>query len=685
MKPVASAITEVDTLDGDEVKFTISAKNSPLIMRSMADLYSNRELACIREYSTNAYDSNVEKALRDGHAVKPIHVTLPSAMNPYFEVQDYGVGMSLTELKETYTEFGESTKREGEHANAFNGTLGFGSKSAVAYTNTFTITSIKNGRMNVGVITRREDAMGGYLLTLKIVLEQVATNEPDGVKIQIPVHNWREFEQKARDFYRFWEPGRVLVNGKEPKRAVGEKIENNLYYNEDANGYASDSYVVMANVPYRIENPDALFPRGMNKISFVAYVGECNCDFYHEPHPQVEHVPAREALKYSDHTKHHLHKIIGDFVTKSVNLAKAEIAKATTHAEAYTTWVKWRKVIGKGQVDDLTFKGDKLVDDFKIEAMRYNTYAARYGSWKINSWEVSSMTNTLIITGIPSVDNINGGQKKKAKDWLGIQTFQAQYILFTEDTKVESPWIPAARVVSWERVKTEAPKPPKKPRAATVGWGRKAGSFDLITRNGRESEQDVPATKPLYYIMVQDFNDQQDRSNLRTVLSEFDVDEKVVLVAANRKAKFLRCYPHATPIMDSLRSKVKSDGPSLLTDDAKTFLKTNHDERRILSSMDETLVDDPEIKKVVSVFRGKTERDYTKDYARQMRLCSILGIPFKRHAWEGYWQAQEHPLTDKYPLAGSFQAVAKAADKTNKHVYLYINAVYAARKAGKNV
>lgn len=360
MKPVASTITEVDHLPGDEVKFGIGKGQEAWVMRSMADLYSNRELACVREYSTNAYDSNKEKALRDGHDIKPIEVSLPSAMNPYFTVKDAGVGMSRHELAEVYTQFGDSTKRDSDE---FNGMLGFGSKSAIAYTNTFTVTAVKDGRKNVGVVTRREDAMGGYLVTLKIVVDNVATSEPSGVTIQIPVHNWREFEQKARDFYRFWEPGTVLVNGREPEWAVGEKIDDNLYYYAHAQGMQNLSYVVMGNVPYRIINSDALFPRGMNRISFVAYV----------PLGTVEFTPSREDLKYSDHTKNNLRKIISDFVAKSVQTAKDEIAASKTHAEAYKNWTKWRRVIGTGQVDDLTFKGDKLVDDFTLVGDRYDT------------------------------------------------------------------------------------------------------------------------------------------------------------------------------------------------------------------------------------------------------------------------------------------------------------------------
>ncbi len=663
MKPVASTLTEVDNLPGEEVAFSISPANSAWVMRSMADLYSNRELACVREYSTNAYDSNKEKALRDGHDIKPIEVSLPNAMNPYFTVKDRGVGMSHRELAEVYTQFGESTKRDSDE---FNGMLGFGSKSAIAYTNTFTVTSVKNGLKNVGVVTRREDAIGGYLVTLKILVSDMPTSEESGVEIQIPVHNWREFEQKANDFYRFWEPGTVLVNGKEPVWAVGEKIDDGLFYYPNTAGQ-NISYVVMGNVPYRIINSDALFPRGMNRISFVAYV----------PLGTVEFTPSREDLKYSEHTKNNLRKIISDFVAKSVQTAKDEIAAAATHADAYNTWVKWRRVIGVGQVDDLEFNGDKLVDRFPIVGDRYDTHSYRYGTWAINEWEVAAVSDTFIVTefGI----TLAAAHKKKVKDWMSATNRSARYIIFTDNKTVASPWVDPSRVVTWEKVKAEAPKAPKKPRVANVAWGRKAGSFDLITRTGRKNEQDVPSAKELYYISVKEYNVQRE---LNQVLDEFDLDHEVVLVPANREAKFLRFYPHAKPILPELKGKVVLDGPSLIAPEGRIFLETDHQQRYILAAMDPNKVDDPAMKVLINIFK-KDESFYTKDYSRNFRLANVLGMrdKFKRHGWESRWDSRGCPLTKPYPLADEFNW-RDTKSKKNQHVYLYMNAVYSARKDG---
>jgi hypothetical protein len=660
MRPIASTITEIDHLDGDEVKFGISKGQEAWVMRSMADLYSNRELACIREYSTNAYDSNKEKALAEGTEVAPIHVTLPSAMNPYFTVQDYGVGMTERELKEVYTQFGDSTKRDSDE---FNGMLGFGCKAAVAYTNSFTVEAVKDGVKSIGVVTRREDAMGGYLVTMKIVLSNMETNEPNGVKVQIPVHNASEFSTKAHDFYRFWQPGTVLVNGREPEWAVGDKIDDNLYYNAKQ----GDSYVVMGNVPYKITNPNALFPQGMNRISFVAYV----------PVGAVEFTPAREALKYSDHTKNSLQKIISDFVAKSVRLAKEEINSATNHAEAYESWTKWRKIIGHNQVDDLTFKGDKLVDEFPILAMRYdlNTWR-RSNAGSVTKAAVSNQNVSLFVTGFTPA--LNSDHKKKTRDWLALKNITAEHVYYTHATKLGTPWVSPERIVDWQTIKDELPKPPKKPRGASVNAGRLAGTFDLITKAGREYEKDVPTTKPLYYIAVRDYNINQD---LDYTLELFNYDTKVVLLPANRKDKFLRHYPHAIEILSELRSKVVFDGPSLLSKEAVEYLKLNWTERSRLGKMDENRVDDPELKRLIKIC--KNEAGYLKEYNRHQQLANVLGQGrnFKRHEWERSFDCKETPITKNYPLASNFGRDLK----TDNHAYYYINAVYSARKAGKNV
>lgn len=660
MKPILTQVHQTDTLPGEEVRFTVSKAHESLVMRSLADLYSNRELAAIREYSTNARDAMIEA----GKADEPILVTLPSAMHPFFTVKDHGIGMDKSTLKELYTVFGDSTKRDSDDTN---GILGFGCKSAVAYTNQFTVTAVKDGRKTVAVITRFEDSMGGYSISLKVVLE-VDTNEPNGVSVEIPVHNWSEFQRKAMDFYRFWTPGTVLVDGKQPEWAVGDKIDDNLYYSVNTH----NSYVVMGNVPYRIENPNALFPQGMNRINFVAYV----------PMGAVEFTPNREALKYSEHTKKNLHKIINDFVNKSVALAKNEIAAATTPAQAYTTWKRWRGLLGVGQVADLDFKGIKFQEEFEFHGYRYNRYGSRYDNYGIKTLGVDAANNALIVTGIPNVSAITSSQRRTARAWQDHFNRVTSYIYFTEFDDINSEWVSSDKVVAWEKIKQEAPKQVR-PKATNVAPGRKAGTFDLITKDGHKDESDVPIVKDLYYVQVQVYNGMVDRgASLTHLLKQMNLDHEVVKVPANREAKFLREYPHAKPIMPYLESKVNFNGPSLLSDDAKMYLSSENEDKWLAQILDASKVDDPEMAKVIKVLNSN-EHDLLAEYNKHYTLAVAIGkrSTFIEHYWTNYMAKRNHYILDEYPLAA-----AARRDKTLlPHTYFYINSAYSARKSGISI
>jgi len=628
-------------------------------MRSMADLYSNRELACVREYSTNARDAMVEAG--KGHL--PIEVTLPNGVisNPVFIVKDRGVGMNSAELKETYTQFGESTKRDSDD---YNGMLGFGSKSAVAYTNTFTITSVKDGLKNVAVITRSEDAMGGYIISMKLVIRDLPTTEENGTEVQIPVHNYQEFARKAQDFFRFWEPGTVLVNGQQPEWFVGDKLTDNLYLTPSG----TQSYVVMGYVAYPVVNSDYLFPAGMKRMPFVAFV----------ENGTVEFTPNREALKYSDHTKNNLRKIITDFCDSAVDKAKEEIAAAKTHFEAYDAWTRWTNIVGTQNVPALYFKGEKLAHYFEVNGQRWERGRTRYSTQRINNWAINSVNNAIFVTDF--VSNLNSDHKAKARQWAELKGLDFRFVIFTQD-KIKSPWVDPKRVVRWEDLKAALPKAPKAPRAQSTAPGRKAGTFDLITRSGRELEQDVPATKKLYYCMVQDYKRSNNGYEFPYILNQFNFDHKIVLLPANRKDKFLRHYPHAKPIWPMLESMVKLDGKQLLSADALAYFDITTQDAQRLRMLDKDKVNDPELKKAIAIC-NKPETEYTKEYNRHERLARVLGIYSKFVTYpkvRGTWDRKVTPLKGYKLLAAHL-----SSDQLD-HVYVYLNAVYAARKAGKIV
>ena len=68
-------------------------------------LYSDKILAVIREYSCNAVDAHIDI----GKNETPILVTLPSKLSLEFKVRDFGRGLSETEIAQVYAMYGEST------------------------------------------------------------------------------------------------------------------------------------------------------------------------------------------------------------------------------------------------------------------------------------------------------------------------------------------------------------------------------------------------------------------------------------------------------------------------------------------------------------------------------------------------------------------------------------------------
>lgn len=155
-------------------------------------LYSDKILAVLREYSCNAVDAHVEA----GHPEKPIKVTLPSRMNLNLKIRDFGLGLTEKDIQDIYAYYGESTKR---NSNALIGQLGLGSKSAFAYGDNFVINSFCDGS---------KTTYNAYIDASQVgqiaKLASAPTDEPNGVEIVIPVrpNDIEQFSTKAAQIYK---------------------------------------------------------------------------------------------------------------------------------------------------------------------------------------------------------------------------------------------------------------------------------------------------------------------------------------------------------------------------------------------------------------------------------------------------------------------------------------------------
>lgn len=180
---------------------SIDMANAAFIMESLTNLYSDPHLSVIREYVANGIDSHIEAGNDD-----PVEVNLPNDWSPLLVIKDQGVGMSRDDVFR-YGTYGSSDKRDNLKVV---GNFGMGSKSALAITNSFTITAVKDGEYTVANIGRNDEGHGQV-----DIITNEPTDQPNGVTISIPIapRNFWSIKDKAVRVVKYLPAGRVSVDG----------------------------------------------------------------------------------------------------------------------------------------------------------------------------------------------------------------------------------------------------------------------------------------------------------------------------------------------------------------------------------------------------------------------------------------------------------------------------------------
>jgi hypothetical protein len=186
-----------------ETPFTIKGTGKAFKILS-SNLYKDKILAVVRELSTNAYDAHVDA----GRGYLPFRVHLPNSLEPYFAVEDDGVGLSHEAVLTIFSTYFESTKTD---SNDVNGCLGLGSKSPFAYVDSFTIESRYAGEIRTYAAYLDE---GSCPIVTQIGPVQ-PTDRPNGVRIMMAVdkpRDYGEFADRARSVYEHF-PVKPEVTG----------------------------------------------------------------------------------------------------------------------------------------------------------------------------------------------------------------------------------------------------------------------------------------------------------------------------------------------------------------------------------------------------------------------------------------------------------------------------------------
>lgn len=272
--------------------FGMSEGNEAHIFGILRDtLYSDKELAVIREYSTNAWDAHREAGIGD----VPIKVSLPTSLEPSLVVRDYGKGMSEEDVFGTYTQYGASTKRG---SNLGVGHLGIGSKSAFCYSDTFTITSFHEGVKRVYVATLDESNVGQA-----VKLFEEPCGDETGIEIKIPVDpkNIHAFHRAATTLFPFFQPTPHINIPITPQDF--DKRVNGFILTSDEQAEKTDSrkwIAVMGCVPYRLDF--SKFGSELLDAALAEIVKQVDGGLYFDI-GEITHGAHREEVSYTEKTK----------------------------------------------------------------------------------------------------------------------------------------------------------------------------------------------------------------------------------------------------------------------------------------------------------------------------------------------------------------------------------------------
>jgi hypothetical protein len=533
-------------------KLTVDAENMQHIMGLLTNIYSDEEMACLREYATNGFD-----AQRDAGYDGPVLISTPTRLAPFLTIKDRGTGMSAETLLDLYTSYGKSTKRENADANGF---MGIGGKSALAYGNQFSIVTVKDGIRTSASVSRAADD------TAELdIIESVESDDPNGTTITIPAQIYNRFDEKAQRLFKFWAPGTVLINGKEPDRSEFEQMTDRIFFHEGDN-----DIIVMGNVPYPLDDEYDISARGRKIAVYVTMNGE----------DEVVIHPSRERLIYNPITTNVLAGIKEEYTEKVKVFVTEKIDNATSYAEAWRLIKKYREDYGTKALADVKYNGADL-DDEEFKQSDGRPYV--YTRWQVTKsrdavWSYPMRMGALVNESVKAVvvgytgsgvSSVNKARLKQFFSNAGVTFgYGATIALYSGASLPEPDKTGGIKVYVWSDI-LKATKSVRTSSGTGFSYG---GRYDIWDENSEQWKIDhAPTDAEILYFS---HKDEHLTSEIRDRILKDNPDVLFVRAYSNRHAKLQREYPNAKPYRyHEWTSKfAKEDFDALLKDTKKLEL-----------------------------------------------------------------------------------------------------------------
>lgn len=316
-------------------------------------LYENKIGSLVREIACNAVDSHIQA----GTPERPIVIHVPDSLEPYFSVQDFGVGLSPQQIKEVYTVLFKSTK---DQTNDMTGAFGLGSKTPFSYDDRFNITSVYNGTRTEYTAYLDED---GVPRCDKLVEVDCADGNGVTVTVNAKEDDFYRFRNEITSQLKFFPVKPKLINAdglefdelSEPAMSFdGLDMLNHesMYIIQGGVGYPADYYQLR----------DLVGEKYQESLSFLERSG---CRMYFNI-GEIDVTASREGVEYNDHTIASIKKKLESF-RKNAKKHMKKIIK-----EAKNDWELASKLNDNSILTDLMNQAD--ID------LKKNTTLVRRGS-----------------------------------------------------------------------------------------------------------------------------------------------------------------------------------------------------------------------------------------------------------------------------------------------------------------
>jgi len=452
-----------------ESAFTIKTNALSFSILS-SGLYTDPEMAIVRELSCNAYDAHVAANNQD----TPFEIHLPNELEPFLSIKDYGIGLSDEDIQGAtvpvmvenamgemvhltdenndlrfnrtgglYTTYFDSTKT---NSNDFIGALGLGSKSPFSYTDAFEVISRHNGKKRTYAIFLNEE---GIPTVAK--MGEIDTDEHSGleVKIAIKQSDFRRFVTKTATALKYF-PIKPVVRGAlhfEFDAIPEYNIQTEKWMISPSN-WGSSITAVQGNVAYRVdatqikEHLDENMVKLVNNSTIVIYfnIGDLEVSANREEirydKRSMDAIVAR-LKKVSDEFTQEVEKKIGKINTKywyaciELNELSRKIFNKEGAIRSYIDPDKVKNKTLKRYIEDDGRVGFERILGYDVFRYSVNGYYSQ--TTKLKRSSVSSkfepMGTTLVV-----VSDVKKGAVKRLSEYLNDYNY-IEAIVITKRTE----------------------------------------------------------------------------------------------------------------------------------------------------------------------------------------------------------------------------------------------------------